>query len=119
MLAEHNIQASNVTSRPPTKEEIRQAPLHHTFWSEGDPPPGCLLENPELFQLGLPFHVEYNPFRHGYRDSDATYKGEVNFNLFGLAGKCATDLNVAYTYTLKYCCPSESVLNESLDVMLH
>ena len=84
--------AFNVSSRPPTDEEVFRAPLKPTYKyaREEDCYEGSLLANPELFQLGVPFNVEYSPFTSGDRDDDASYSGELNFSLFGLPGKCTT-----------------------------
>ena len=77
-VLKHPMHPSNVTltSRPPTKEEISRA-------SEES-----LLENPDLFQLSVPVDVNFRPYLHGGRDSEAFYEGKVKFSLFGLPGKC-------------------------------
>ena len=77
-VLKHPMHPSNVTltSRPPTKEEISRA-------SEES-----LLDNPDLFQLSVPVDVNFRPYLHGGRDSEAFYEGKVKFSLFGLPGKC-------------------------------
>lgn len=103
--------AFNVTSRPPTKEEIYRAshspPGGYNSGVSEDNSEDYLLNNPDLFQLGVPFRVEYVTNLSPIADSscEASYSGEVNFSLFGLAGKSVTVPNA--THTLE-CCPSES-----------
>ena len=83
--------ALNVTSRPPTKEEISRAPLHHTLsWQKkGESVEKSLVDNPDLFQLGVPFNVKFSPYLSCDTGSPATYSGEVKFSLFGIPGKHA------------------------------
>ena len=104
IMLKHPMQpAFNVKSRPATKEEISRAPLEHIFhWditedNKNRIVKNFLLENCELFQLGVPFNVKFEPFRSGGRDSEASYSGEVKFSLLGLAGKHVTDLH-AHAY---------------------
>ena len=86
--------ALNVTSRPPTKEEISRAP--HTWvcryeQKKDESAENNLVDIPDLFQLGVPFNVKYRGFESGGRDSQASYSGEVKFSLCGLPGKRATE----------------------------
>ena len=74
-MLDHPMHPSNITSRPPTKEEISRA-------SEES-----LLDNPDLFQLGVPVDVHFRPYAYAGRDSDAHFEGKVKFSLFGLPGK--------------------------------
>ena len=77
-ILEHPMHPSKVTSRPPTKEEISRA------WEENLL---ALLDNPDLFQLGVPVDVDFRPYTDACRDSEATFEGKVNFSFFGLPGK--------------------------------
>ena len=60
----------NVTSRPPTKEEIVQAPPQHPF-SRKQSKEKILLDNRDLFQMGVSFNVEYDPYPHGDSDNES------------------------------------------------
>ena len=116
-MKEHpNHPGSNVTSRPPTKEEISRA-THppRGYGGSEDSSEDYLLNNPDLFQRGVPFRVEYVTELSPFGDCQANYSGEVKFSLFGLPGKSVTAPNA--THTLE-CCPSESALNDSLDPCL-
>lgn len=73
-ILNHPTHPSYATSRPPTKQEIAQASKEN------------LLDNPDLFQLGSPFNVDFKGYRHTGRDSSAYFVGEVKFSLFGLPG---------------------------------